>query len=167
MLIELNTWTHIAGVIDAKNDNIKFFIDGIEVGNRDFMGVKSIYNSKLPLRIGWTQEEVPTHASVKGLIDEVRVWNIARTEDEIRKDMNIQLNGDEPGLVGYWKFDEEENGQITDATPNKNDGKLIGNAKIEPYTRPIFESSRSGFLAKSTSSYKKVIELDPTSYEFL
>ena len=70
-VIKLNTWTHIAGVIDAKNDNIKFFIDGIEVSNRDFMGVKSIYNSKLPLRIGWTQEEIPTHASVKGLIDEV------------------------------------------------------------------------------------------------
>ena len=51
-VIELNTWTHIAGVIDAKNDNIKFFIDGIEVSNRDFMGVKSIYNSKPPLRIG-------------------------------------------------------------------------------------------------------------------
>ena len=47
----------------------------------------------------------------------------------------------------------------------KNDGKLIGNAKLEPYTRPYFESSRSGFLAKSTSSYKKVIELDPTSYD--
>ncbi len=164
-VIELNTWTHIAGVIDAKNDIIKLFIDGIEVSNKNFKGVKSIYNSKLPLRIGWTQEEIPTHASVNGLIDEVRVWNIARTEDEISTDMNKQLNGDEPGLVGYWKFDEEENGQITDATPNKNDGKLIGNAKIEPYTRPIFESSRSGFLAKSTSSYKKVVELDPTSYE--
>ena len=164
-VIELNTWTHIAGVIDAKNDNIKFFIDGIEVSNRDFKGVKSIYNSKLPLRIGWTQEEIPTHASVKGLIDEVRVWNTARTEDEIRSDMNKQLNGDEPGLVGYWKFDEEENGQITDATPNKNDGELIGNAKLEPYTRPYFESSRSGLIAKSISSYEELIELDPTSYE--
>ena len=165
-VVKLNAWHHIAAVIDAKNNFMKLFVDGVEVGQRSFRGKKSFYKSSLPLRIGWTHRgnSMPQSPFV-GQINEVRVWNIARTEDEIRKDMNIQLNGDEPGLVGYWKFDEEENGQITDATPNKNDGKLIGNAKIEPYTRPIFESSRSGFLAKSTSSYKKVIELDPTSYE--
>ena len=146
-IIGLNTWTHVAGVIDAKNDTIKFFIDGIEVGSRDFKGVKSIYNSKLPLRIGWTQEEIDAHASVNGLIDEVRVWNVARTIDEIRSGMYKQLNGDETGLVGYWKFDEETEGRIFDSSPNKNDGKLIGNAKLEPYTRPVFESIEGTALA--------------------
>ncbi len=165
-VVKLNAWHHIAAVIDAKNNFMKLFVDSVEVGQRSFRGKKSFYKSSLPLRIGWTHRgnSMPQSPFV-GQIDEVRVWNLARTEDEIRSDMNIQLNGDEPGLVGYWKFDEEENGQITDATPNKNDGKLIGNAKLEPYTRPYFESSRSGFLAKSTSSYKKVVELDPTSYE--
>ena len=165
-LIKLNTWTHIAGVIDAKKDYMKIFVNGHEFGHRHYNGKDRFVKCRLPLRIGVThiKDQVQTTSFI-GQIDEVRIWNIARTENEIRSDMNIQLNGDEPGLVGYWKFDEEENGQITDATPNKNDGKLIGNAKIEPYTRPIFESSRSGFLAKSTSSYKKVIELDPTSYE--
>ena len=140
-VIKLNTWYHIACVIDAKNNSMKLFIDGIEVGNRDFKEEKSLYKSRLPLRIGWTHEETrPTQSPFVGLMDEVRIWNIARTEAEIRSDMNKQLNGDEPGLVGYWKFDEEKDGQIFDSTSNKNDGKLIGNAKLEPYTRPIFES---------------------------
>ncbi len=163
--IELNTWTHIAGVIDAKNDNIKFFIDGIEVGNRDFMGVKSIYNSKLPLRIGWTQEEVPTHASVKGLIDEVRVWSIARTEADIRSDMVTQLNGDEPGLVGYWKFDEETDGIISDMSPNQNDGKLVGNSKLVDYIRPVSAISGPEQLEKAAVAYEKLLTRETNVYE--
>ena len=163
--IELNTWTHIAGVIDAKNDNIKFFIDGIEVSNRDFMGVKSIYNSKLPLRIGWTQEEIPTHASVKGLIDEVRVWNIARSEADIRSDMHTQLNGDEPGLVGYWNFDEETDGIISDVSPNQNDGKLVGNSKLVDYIRPVSAISGPEQLEKAAIAYEKLLTRETNVYE--
>ena len=79
--------------------------------------------------------------------------------------MNKQLNGDEPGLVGYWKFDEETEGKIVDTSPNKNNGNLIGNAELEPYTRPIFESLKSEQLTKSISAYEIAVELKPTSYQ--
>ena len=164
--IKLNTWYHIACVIDPKNNSMKLFIDGIEIGNRDFKGEKRLYESRLRLRIGWThEEERPTQSSFVGQIDEVRIWNIARTTIEISSDMNRQLNGDEPGLVGYWKFDEETDGKIFDSSPNKNDGKLIRNAKLEPYIRPIYESLRMEQLAKSISAFQKAVELKPTSYQ--
>ena len=165
-VIQLNRWHHIAAVIDATNDSMQLFIDGVEVRNRNFRGKKLLYKSRLPLRIGWThEEERPTISSFIGQIDEVRIWNVARTEAEISADMNKQLNGDEPGLVGYWKFDEETEGKIADTSPNKNDGKRIGNAKLEPYTRPIFVSLRPEQLVKSISSYEKAVELEPTSYQ--
>ncbi len=130
------------------------------------MSEKLLYKSRLPLRIGWThEEERPTISSFIGQIDEVRIWNVARTEAEISTDMNKQLNGDEPGLVGYWKFDEETEGKIADTSPNKNDGKRIGNAKLEPYTHPIFESLKSEQLTKSISAYEIAVELKPTSYQ--
>ncbi len=164
--IKLNTWYHVACVIDAKKNAMKLFIDGIEVGNRNFRDQKSFYKSRLPLRIGWTHEiERPTQSPFVGLIDEVRIWNIARTENEIWSDINIQLKGDEPGLVAYWKFDGETNGMVLDASPNKNHGRLIGNGKFAPYTRPIFESARGAQLTKAAAAYEKAVELDPTSYE--
>ena len=145
---------------------MQLFIDGVEVGNRNFRGKKLLYKSRLPLRIGWThEEERPTISSFIGQIDEVRIWNIARTEAEISTDMNKQLNGDEPGLVGYWKFDEETEGKIADTSPNKNDGKRIGNAKLEPYTRQIFVSLRPEQLAKSIAAYKIAVGFEPTSYQ--
>ncbi len=163
-IVELNTWHYIAGIVDTENDIIKLFVDGIQVNQRDFKGKRRIYQSKFPLRIGWSYEEISAHKSFVGQIDEVRVWNVARTTEQIRSDMNTQLNGDEPGLVGYWKFETENEGVIADATHNRNDGKLIGNATFERYTRPIFESSREERLAQVVAAYQKAIELESTSY---
>ena len=41
-----------------------------------------------------------------GLIDEVRIWNVARTQPQIQADYNSYLTGSEPNLVGYWNFEE-------------------------------------------------------------
>ena len=165
-LIKLNTWTHIAGVIDAKKDYMKIFVNGHEFGHRHYNGKDRFVKCRLPLRIGVThiKDQVQTTSFI-GQIDEVRIWNIARTEDEISADMNKQLNGDEPSLVGYWKFDEETEGKIVDTSPNKNNGNLIGNAKLEPYTRQIFVSLKPEQLAKSISSYEIAVGLEPTSYQ--
>lgn len=48
----------------------------------------------------------PKNAYFNGYIDEFRVWNVARTAAEITSTMNHTLVGNEPGLTGYWKFDE-------------------------------------------------------------
>ena len=164
--IQLDKWYHLAGVIDAKRDVMRLFINGVEVGTTDFKGQKSFYESRKPLRIGWThEEERPTQSPFVGFIDEVRIWNVARTGTEIRSDMNTQLTGDEPGLVAYWKFDETTDGIVRDASPNKNDSRLIGNAKLESYTRPIFEISNPEQLAQAAAAYESALQFDPNSYE--
>jgi tetratricopeptide (TPR) repeat protein len=164
--IQLNKWYHIAGVIDAKRDVMRLFINGVEVGRTDFKGEKSFHESRKPLRIGWThEEERPTQSPFVGFIDEVRIWNVARTGAEIRSDMNTQLTGNESGLVAYWKFDATTDGIVRDASANKNNGRLIGNAKLESYTRPIFEVSNPAQLAQAAAAYESALQLDPNSYE--
>ena len=164
--IQLDKWYHLAGVIDAKRDVMRLFINGVEVGTTDFKGQKSFYESRKPLRIGWThEEERPTQSPFVGFIDEVRIWNVARTGTEIRSDMNTQLTGDEPGLVAYWKFDEQTEGIVHDASPNKNDGRFIGNAKLASYTRPIFEISNPEQLVQAAAAYESALQFDPNSYE--
>ena len=39
-------------------------------------------------------------------MDEVRIWGVERSPQEIRGAMNRQLLGDEPGLRAYWRLDE-------------------------------------------------------------
>ncbi len=165
--IKKNEWYHVAGTIDARNNVMKLYLNGSEVRRNNFKLQNNLSKTTLPFRIGCShEEEISEHASFAGLIDEVQIWNIARTENQIRSDMNKQLKGDEDGLVGYWKFDTETQGRISDSSPNKNDGKLVGDAKLEPYTRLIFGSLSAEHLKKSASFYEKAIELRPDVYQF-
>ena len=67
---------------------------------------------------------------VKQKFDDVRVWNIAKTQGELQAAMNMELVGNEAGLIGYWKFDEGAAGgnntglpsSIEDSSPNDNAG---------------------------------------------
>ena len=164
--ITLNKWYYVAGVVDASKNIIKLFIDGAEVGTRDFRRNPNIYESSLPVRIGSThEEEWATHASFVGQIDSVSVWNVALTEGEIRSNMNARLTGNEHGLVAYWEFDEETEGHISDASPNKSNGEFVGDAKLEPYTRQIVAIVGADQLAQASAAYQKAIQLEPTSYE--
>ena len=136
------------------------------VGSNDFRANPNIYESNLPVRIGGShEEEWVTHASFVGQIDRVSVWNIALTETEIHSNMNAQLKGDEPGLVAYWEFDEETEGHIPDASPHKSDGRLVKDAKLEPYTRQVVTAADVDQLTLAAIAYEKAIQLEPTSYE--
>jgi len=65
-----------------------------------------------------------------GVLDEVRIWNRALFEPEIKKYMYKQLTGKEPGLVAYYCC--EEGGSILqDYTGNGHDGTIYGASYIE------------------------------------
>ncbi len=163
--IQLNNWYHIAATIDAERNIMKLYLNGFEVDRNNFSDQNNIHRTTLPLRIGCSHEEERSeHASFAGLIDEVRIWNIARTEYQIRSDMNRQLKGNETGLIGYWTFDTETDGRIIDSSSHQNDGQLIGNAKLEKYKRPISVTSKEDNFTKAVSCYEKAIELNPAVY---
>jgi hypothetical protein len=67
-----------------------------------------------------------------GTIDDLRIWNVARTEADIQDNLNKTLNGDETGLVAYYKMDQGIAGgnntaitTLTDSTANGNTGTLF------------------------------------------
>ena len=60
-------------------------------------------------------------------MDEVRIWNRALDGQEIEGNMYRVLEGSEPNLVGYWRFDEGSGQDTVDQTQNGNDGTLGSN----------------------------------------
>ncbi len=143
-LIALNRWSHVAGVIDAKQGVMRLFLNGTEVARRPFE--KEIHVSALPLRIGGSHEaEFSFHSHFAGQIDEVRVWNVARTQAEIAANLFTPLSGKEAGLVGYWRF-EEQGGKVIDATGNGHEGKFVSDAKRVLSELPTFAQSYQDYL---------------------
>ncbi len=80
-----------------------------------------------------------------GLLDEVRIWNIARTESEIKATMMQELAGDEEGLVGYWKFNEQPGETVAhDASSNGNHGILKDGAQFQAADKPPLQEPSPG-----------------------
>lgn len=61
-----------------------------------------------------------------GYIDEVRIWNRARTGTEIAADLTHSLGGNETGLVAYFDFE----GDLRDRSGGDNNGTAAGNAVV-------------------------------------
>ncbi len=61
-----------------------------------------------------------------GLLAEVRIWNLARAQEELRRQMCRRCVGDEDGLVGYWACDEGEGDIAHDRSGNENHGAIHG-----------------------------------------
>ena len=109
-----NEWQHVAGVWDGKE--MRTYIDGVEMGSTPYGGPElTATDASLYIGVGDSQNWF-----CQGLIDEIRLWEVARTKDEINEFMMKILNGDEDGLNAQYSFDE---GDARDSTPNKNDGK--------------------------------------------
>jgi len=67
---------------------------------------------------------VDNTASFHGAIDELRIWNVARSQAQLQQDRSELLQGNEANLVGYWTFDEDSGDQIHDQTVGNNTGRL-------------------------------------------
>jgi hypothetical protein len=71
-----------------------------------------------------------------GDLDEVRVWDVARTQAEIQAAMGARPSGSDPGLVGYWRLDDGTGSLVAaDYSASESHGELIG---FDPATAWIF-----------------------------
>jgi len=112
-----NIWHHVAGTYDGAE--ICIYVDGVQVDCQQASGSFTPTDKS----IGASHGE---HEFFNGLIDDVRFWNIARTEQEIRANMYNHLSGSEKGLIGYWPFNEGVGNMATDFSGQNYHGTLRG-----------------------------------------
>ncbi|AOX02907.1 hypothetical protein BJP34_28800 [Moorena producens PAL-8-15-08-1] len=121
-----NVWYHAAVVYDGSTQYM--YCNGEQVYSRGETG--NIGSSSQPLLIGArSHENISAHFD--GEIAEVRIWDKARTQQEIARDMHRHLSGNEENLVGYWPLDSIENGKVKDLSANNYDGTVHGAKLVE------------------------------------
>ncbi len=142
-VLKAGQWQHVAVVADQKG--FRFLLNGVVVGESPWaapltsLDRKTIgqYKPADPVRfiargehnyLGRSNWQTVV-GDLNGGMDEVRVWKVARSAEQIRDNITKQLTGSEPGLVGLWNFDDPAN-PGRDASPNHHDGKLMGNARV-------------------------------------
>ena len=123
-----NVWSHIA-ISYSPSTGINVYMNGNLMYQTPASGIVNC--GGVPLRIGARVDPVYTEY-FNGAIDDVRLWNVVRSQNDIKQNMSNELTGSESGLIGYWKFDEQPGSTVIhDATSNHNDGQVHGNVIIK------------------------------------
>lgn len=125
--VDDGNWHHIAGVFD--NGTVSIYIDGILDATTT---TGATFGSSL-LRYGFlgTGSEASSYNGTSGptdyfdgKMDEVRIWNIARTQTELNSFKDTCLTGNETGLLAYYNMNEFTGNTISDVTGGGANGTL-------------------------------------------
>jgi len=126
-----NEWYHLALSYDLSS--ICLYINGILDNSIPASGSLNI--SSMNLFFG--QKSTSAWDKYKGQLDEIRIWNKARSQFEIKTFMHSGLTGSESGLVGYWTFNEASGTTVHDRTSNHNNGSLVGGVEWVKSSAPV------------------------------
>lgn len=117
-LVPLGVWTHVA--LTFSQGTARLYVNGTL--DATITGVLRPMDSSQQLAFG--REGNYSGHTFDGRIDEIRVWSLVRTEAQIAAARSVRLSGAEPGLVGYWQFDEGSGDVAFDATGGGHHGRL-------------------------------------------
>lgn len=140
-IFQTNVWYHVACV--ATTNGYAIYQDGVQLTNASYASAAPLLfdvNHVLNLGRGHPNEYLT------GEMDEVRIWNVARTGAEISANKNKALRGDETGLVQYYRFDEGGGSTVGDsaAAGGSSTGNLVNG--------PVFVPSGINFTIGSLPS---------------
>lgn len=126
--IASNEWSHVAVRYDAATRTLTGFLNGkaTSTNNPGFTSDSRNYFVVGQPGSAFDRDRVPLQPFT-GYIDEVRVWNIARSDLDLSANRAQLLAGDEPGLVLNWRLDDISRA-ITDESPRGNRGVIVGNS---------------------------------------
>ena len=118
--LTFDKWTHIAITYDGAE--VKMFFNGEPAGT--LANTKNILTSTNKLYFG--EHPFWVDRRLSGELSDVRIWSVARTESEIKANMNDFLTCTESGLVANWKLNEGTGTVINEQVNNANGTAGVG-----------------------------------------
>ena len=137
-VMNLDQWHHVA--ITIGNNLMTLYIDGSAAGSETYSGTitagtNGVFIGESP---GWDGRRWD------GIIDDVRIWNVTRTQSEIADNAAVELAGTEPGLVLYLPMNEGSGstaGNLVDAACSGSFSNMDDSNWVDGYTIPDFDIS--------------------------
>ncbi len=99
-LFPLGQWTHVAAVWTGTRKQL--YVGGELVADVAYAG--GIASNNHPVMIGGNAQN--PDRTLKGTVDSVRIWSVARTAAQLDQFRAEYLRGSEVGLIADWRFNE-------------------------------------------------------------
>jgi hypothetical protein len=107
--LDRNKWYHIA--LSYNGSSYAVYIDGVLRGSGEKTGNMNLSKG---FDIGGNDK---ASGNLDGEVRDARVWNVARTQEEINENM-CGVDPNTPGLIANWKFDDGKGTMAKDSSPN-------------------------------------------------
>ena len=133
--IEPDAWTHIA--ITSNGTDIISYVNGLEDSRTNVsLPIQYLVNISIGSHRVYIEDYIE---EFPGVMDELRIWNISRTSDQIANDYNQQLIAS-PNIsleavywAGLYDFNELSGNIASDTSGLGNDGLIIAASRVPGY----------------------------------
>ena len=119
--LSLNNWHHVAATYDL--DTVRLYIDGAEVYKAADSRSLATANPS-GTRVGTIIPTVWGNRTWSGRLDDVRIWDVAKSPMDILANQCTALSGTEPNLVAFWNFDDGPGSSVLTDLVGSFDGTL-------------------------------------------
>ncbi len=127
LLAPQDVWTHVAISFNSSDGQITATVNGQSPKRFKREGALRASANKL-----WIGARPTISHNFQGFIEEVRVWNVARSVAEVQAGMFQRMTGAEDGLVGLWPLNDATKDLARDRSRMANMGKLRDAGWSEP-----------------------------------
>lgn len=168
----LNQWSHIAATLNGNTATI--YINGVAAGTATMPVPANITRNNCYIgRSNWGDP------FSNATFDELRIWNVAKTQAEIQSSMGMELAGNEAGLVAYYNFNQGSAGAnnagvttIIDQTSNAHTANIFnfalnGNASNWINGAPVNDGSTAGKASSSAYAIKQAFPASTDGYYWI
>jgi hypothetical protein len=160
-----NKWYHVA--VTYNGSEAVYYRNGCEIARKAWTG--NLSSNNLKTFIG--QRSPPFYdEGFIGKLDEIRLWNIARTQKQIQDNMeNLPNPTQETGLLAYYKFSNSCNN--SQGNPQWN-GVPVGNISFDNEVVQLIKSPNPNFQiqvpsdCRATTSNGKITIRNAKDFDF-
>jgi hypothetical protein len=137
-----DSWHHVALSL-TRNGTIRMYVDGKELGSYSSADLGGFVASNLVVGARGTLNSVDNYYN--GLIEELCIWNMSLTADQIKADQYYEVNPESTGLLLYSSFNKPETPNILGPkyfTPSESNyallnGNLLAFTDTTPGIKPF------------------------------
>jgi hypothetical protein len=127
-VVERRRWTHVAATYAAASGRLSLFMNG-ELQSAYVATPSGVLLGKrgVPLVVGRTAPALPQR-NFFGMVDELRIWSVCRSIDQIARHFNRRSHGDEEHLLLYLNGESGADVDVTGNCVAKRDKTVFGDA---------------------------------------
>lgn len=147
--IPSNQWVHVAVTFSTVANQVIFYLNGNVLSTHS--GALNPVLDNADINIGRQSPSSCACNVMDGSIDELRVWNVVRTQAQIQASMNSTISGSTANLVAYYNMDVNSGTKLYDLTSNANNGSLINSPTwSESYSMVVPNTSAATSITNSS-----------------